>query len=319
MAVMPSLPSPPISPSCAAPRIRRKWWRRPMNSALPPSASPTATALPAWCAPMMKPEKRKIKFLVGVRLVTIDGFEVLAYPTDRDAYGRLCRLLTEGNRRAKKGECHLTFEEICAASEGQMLIALPPDDARCRISPQRLAALAEAAPGRVFLAAVHRHRGDEPRRFARLAELAQGSRHAARRRQRRALSRARAAAARRCAHLHPREMHHRRSGLPARRQCRAPSQAGRGDGAAVRRLSEDASRARSRSPRPATSRSAISNTNIPTSRCRPARRRSSISTDLDLGRARRGAIRKACPSEIAEKHPRGAGASSRSSTMRAIS
>ena len=47
-------------------------------------------------------------------------------PTDRQAYGRLCRLLTQGNLKAKKGECHLTFAEILAASEGQMLIALPP-------------------------------------------------------------------------------------------------------------------------------------------------------------------------------------------------
>src|SRR5262244_4003547 len=46
-----------------------------------------------------------IKLLVGTRLVTTDGFEVLAYPTDRIAYGRLCRLLTDGNRRSKKGEC----------------------------------------------------------------------------------------------------------------------------------------------------------------------------------------------------------------------
>ena len=71
-------------------------------------------------------KKRKIKLVVGVRLVTIDGFEVLAYPTDRPAYGRLCRLLTAGNLKAKKGECHLTFEDILAASAGQMLIALPP-------------------------------------------------------------------------------------------------------------------------------------------------------------------------------------------------
>ena len=71
-------------------------------------------------------KKRKIKLIVGVRLVTVDGFEVLAYPTDRQAYGRLCRLLTAGNLKAKKGECHLTFEDILAASEGQMLIALPP-------------------------------------------------------------------------------------------------------------------------------------------------------------------------------------------------
>src|SRR5271163_3594067 len=69
--------------------------------------------------------KRTIKLLVGVRLVTIDGFEVLTYPADRAAYGRLCRLLTAGNLKAEKGECHLTFEDIFAANEGQIL-------SRCR-------------------------------------------------------------------------------------------------------------------------------------------------------------------------------------------
>ena len=73
-------------------------------------------------------KNRNIKLMVGTRLVTTDGFEVLAYPTDRAAYGRLCRLLTAGNLAAKKGECHLTFEQILGASEGQMLIAIPPVD-----------------------------------------------------------------------------------------------------------------------------------------------------------------------------------------------
>src|SRR5271156_268254 len=73
-------------------------------------------------------KRKSIKLLVGVRLVTVDGFEALAYPTDRQAYGRLCRLLTKGNRKAKKGECHLTFAEILAASEGQIFIALPPQN-----------------------------------------------------------------------------------------------------------------------------------------------------------------------------------------------
>ena len=71
---------------------------------------------------------RKIKLLVGTRLVTIDGFEVVAYPTDRAAYGRLCKLITAGNLKAKKGECHLTFEQILSASAGQILIAIPPLD-----------------------------------------------------------------------------------------------------------------------------------------------------------------------------------------------
>jgi error-prone DNA polymerase len=115
--------------------------------------------------------KRKIKYIPGVRLVALDGFEVLAYPTDRDAYGRLCRLLTEGNRRAKKAECHISFAEIRAAHAGQMLIALPPDKPD-DVFLSHLAELGEAAPQRVFLGAVHRHQGNERQRFARLAECA---------------------------------------------------------------------------------------------------------------------------------------------------
>src|SRR5271155_1818835 len=134
--------------------------------------------------------KRRIKLLVGVRLVTIDGFEVLAYPSDRAAYGRLCRLITAGNLKARKGECHLTFAQILGASDGQMLIAIPPlalfsdrhPSRLASLAPQgdgnessafieQLSALARAAPGRIFLAGVHYHRGDEPRRLGLLAEL----------------------------------------------------------------------------------------------------------------------------------------------------
>src|SRR5690242_16414523 len=73
-------------------------------------------------------KKRNIKLLVGTRLVTVDGFEVITYPTDRAAYGRLCRLITTGNLKARKSECHLSFEDILTAAEGQIFIALPPHD-----------------------------------------------------------------------------------------------------------------------------------------------------------------------------------------------
>ncbi len=135
---------------------------------------------------------RAIKLLVGTRLVTVDGFEVLTYPTDRQAYGQLCQLLTEGNLKAKKGACHLTFEQILDTSEGQIFIALPPPALFARPHPaasrppspcrgglftERLSALVHAAPGRAFLAGIHYHRGDEPRRLGLLAEL--GERHGA--------------------------------------------------------------------------------------------------------------------------------------------
>jgi error-prone DNA polymerase len=125
-------------------------------------------------------KRKNLKLIVGTRLVTTDGFEVLTYPTDREAYGRLCQLLTKGNLKATKGECHLTFEEILAASDGQVLIALPPPQLTASPHPRagsfgqftaRLSALARAAPGRTFLAGVHYYRGDEPRRLSLLAEL----------------------------------------------------------------------------------------------------------------------------------------------------
>jgi error-prone DNA polymerase len=63
----------------------------------------------------------------GARLVFIDGSpDVLAYPKDRAAYGRLCRILTEGNARAPKGECWLILKDLLDRSEGLQIVALPP-------------------------------------------------------------------------------------------------------------------------------------------------------------------------------------------------
>jgi error-prone DNA polymerase len=46
-----------------------------------------------------------LRLVVGCRLDFRDGSpSLLCYPTDRDAYGLLCRLLTIGKRRADKGE-----------------------------------------------------------------------------------------------------------------------------------------------------------------------------------------------------------------------
>ncbi len=111
-----------------------------------------------------------IRFLPGVRLVTEDGFEAVTYPMDRDAWGRLCRLLTAGNRRAKKGECRFSFPEVLEAADGQVFIAMPPERPRRR-APEFLRgrqALVAAAPGRVGRGAPHRRRGDERTRLGHL-------------------------------------------------------------------------------------------------------------------------------------------------------
>jgi error-prone DNA polymerase len=69
-----------------------------------------------------------IKFIVGVRLDLKDAPSLLVYPTDRAAYGRLCRLLTLGQRRAEKGECTLFLDDVAAHAEGLIFIVLPPDE-----------------------------------------------------------------------------------------------------------------------------------------------------------------------------------------------
>ena len=69
-----------------------------------------------------------IKFIVGTRLDLQDAPNLLAYPTGRAAYGRLCRLLTLGQRRAGKGQCTLFLDDVAAHAEGLIFIVLPPDD-----------------------------------------------------------------------------------------------------------------------------------------------------------------------------------------------
>ncbi|TDX65288.1 DnaE-like error-prone DNA polymerase [Methylosinus sp. sav-2] len=91
-------------------------------------------------------EASGFRLAIGARLVFADETpDVLCYPKDRAAYGRLCRLLTRGNMRAQKGECRLFLDDLLEFSEGQQLIvmegAAPP------------LALLEAARGRLWLAA----------------------------------------------------------------------------------------------------------------------------------------------------------------------
>ena len=83
-----------------------------------------------------KDKMKDFRVVPGTRLVFCDGTpDILAYPRDRAAYGRLCRLLTKGNVRARKGACLLTIDDLLEWQDGLQLIALPattfePDEAQ---------------------------------------------------------------------------------------------------------------------------------------------------------------------------------------------
>ena len=115
----------------------------------------------------------KPKLLVGARLVFTDGTpDILAYPRDRDAYGRLCRLLTKGKRLAEKGECHLRFGDLEEFSEGLLLVLMPPYRLEAGPLARTLEKMRNTRADGVWLAASMFHRGDDKRRLARLQRIA---------------------------------------------------------------------------------------------------------------------------------------------------
>lgn len=116
-----------------------------------------------------------LPLVVGVRLVFRDGTpDILAYPKDRATYSRLTRLLTNGNRRAPKGECWLDFIDFLDHCEGMQAIVIPalatgvlPDATltRCLHSIHKHC-------GAVWLAARFVFDGEDRRRIRILKEIA---------------------------------------------------------------------------------------------------------------------------------------------------
>jgi error-prone DNA polymerase len=150
--------------------------------------------------------------LVGARLVFVDGTpDILAYPTDRKAYGNLCRLLSDGKLRAPKGECLLTTGDLLRWQEGLLLVVMPPHpsrakttiglqekvwndelagkeggpgliatenfEAQIRTAPDDIAALLKklktVAPDRVWLGVSMPHHGNDRRRLLQWRSVAQ--------------------------------------------------------------------------------------------------------------------------------------------------
>ena len=68
-----------------------------------------------------------LRVIVGVRLDLEDAPSLVCLPTDRQAYGRLCRLLSLGQGRAEKGKCALRLADVAAHADGNIFIALAPD------------------------------------------------------------------------------------------------------------------------------------------------------------------------------------------------
>ncbi len=116
-------------------------------------------------------KEHDIQLIVGARLDLACGQSLTAYPTDRNAYGRLSRLISLGRRRAPKGECLITLEDVADHSQGLILAVLAPERPGPELS-ECLITLAELSPGNIYLAAQNLYLGRDRARLQELARIA---------------------------------------------------------------------------------------------------------------------------------------------------
>ncbi|EEW26879.1 error-prone DNA polymerase [Rhodobacter ferrooxidans] len=109
------------------------------------------------------------RLIPAARIVTRDGFVATVLPRDRAAWGRLCRLLTLGRRRAAKGACDLGLDDLLDWGEGQEMLLHP---ARYAGWVAQAGRLARQFPGQVSLLLAPRYDGQDAARFARLEGVA---------------------------------------------------------------------------------------------------------------------------------------------------
>ncbi|HEY0647575.1 error-prone DNA polymerase [Phenylobacterium sp.] len=120
----------------------------------------------------MRPSGARIRALTGCRLDFADGTpSLIVYPSDREAYGRLTKLLTAGQLRSEKGECELHWEDFLAHAEGQLTLVVPPERLDEAFAGD-LRRITRELPD-VWLAAARRYGPRDLARLSRLGALAE--------------------------------------------------------------------------------------------------------------------------------------------------
>ncbi len=147
----------------------------------------------------------KLRPVIGCRIETSEGLAFLAYPRDRAAYGRLCRLISAGRMQTlsgewqEKGVCEISLSMLADHSQGVQLILIPPADLDARFTipawannvvaldgsdlggdvtgalPDLLPHLTRGLPTLQHCAASYLYRGDDIARIDRLDALARAN------------------------------------------------------------------------------------------------------------------------------------------------
>jgi len=121
-------------------------------------------------------KEKEISIIPACRLDLLDGPSLLAYPTNREAYGQLSALLTKGNLRAEKGQCHLNKADVYEHAKGMLFTLVMPNQLNRRFNfeddfVKNLGEYKDALPGQLYLSASRSYLGNDDKLIFRIKQL----------------------------------------------------------------------------------------------------------------------------------------------------
>jgi error-prone DNA polymerase len=112
-------------------------------------------------------KKCDFKLLIGSEFRLADGLRLVLLATDRESYGNLAQLITQGRRKAVKGSYYLTRDDLIDGVSGCLALWLPNQ----QLSEDDALWLAKRFAGRLWIAAEMLLGPDDEQRLGELREL----------------------------------------------------------------------------------------------------------------------------------------------------
>lgn len=117
-----------------------------------------------------------MSIIPACRLDLNDGPSLLAFPTDKQAYGRLSALLSLGNLRAEKGKCDLSKTDVYQFAEGIKFVVVAPENFEKRFDfgqafKDSLKEYRKHLGTDLYIAGTRYYTGDDQKKLFRVAQL----------------------------------------------------------------------------------------------------------------------------------------------------
>ncbi|HEX6226368.1 MAG TPA: error-prone DNA polymerase [Chryseolinea sp.] len=117
-----------------------------------------------------------VRIIPACRLDLMDGPSLLAFPTDKISYSQLSSLITVGNLRAEKGECHLYKADVYKFMSGSKFVVVTPSNLNevFDFEPafkKDLREYREAFGEQLYMSASRKYNGDDEKQLFRIHQL----------------------------------------------------------------------------------------------------------------------------------------------------